>query len=135
MKRFSISRQAGGDDQESILVAVTAAHDFAREENVPEKLAARLAIVVEELVANILRHGAPKEDVFIDGKMENLPHGIHLTLIDDGVHFNPKRALRDRSPDAETGGGSGIPLVRAWSDNLDYRCEGGMNWLELYLRR
>jgi len=116
------------------MVAVTAAHAFADEEAIPEELAARLAIVVEELVANILRHGAAQASVFIDGKMEKMPGGIHLTLIDDGVHFNPKRALVDRSPNPETGGGSGIPLVRAWSDNLDYRCEGGLNWLELHLR-
>lgn len=116
------------------MVAVTATHEFAAEESVHDELAARLAIVVEELVANILRHGAPHASVFIDGKMERVPNGIHLTLIDDGVHFNPKLALVDRSPNPETGGGSGIPLVRAWADNLDYRCEGGLNWLELYLR-
>lgn len=114
--------------------AVKAAHEFSGEESIHEELAARLAIVVEELVANIVRHGASGASVFIDGKMEKVPNGIHLTLIDDGVHFNPKRALVDRSPNPETGGGSGIPLVRAWADNLDYRCEGGLNWLELYLR-
>lgn len=114
--------------------AVTAAHEFSGEESIHDELAARLAIVVEELVANIVRHGASDASVFIDGKMEKVPSGIHLTLIDDGVHFNPKRALVDRSPDPETGGGSGIPLVRAWSDSLDYRCEGGLNWLELNLR-
>ena len=134
MKRFSIAREVGDDDQAAIMVAVTATHDFAREEAIHDELAARLAIVVEELVANILRHGAPQASVFIDGKMEKVSSGIHLTLIDDGVHFNPKLALVDRTPNPDTGGGSGIPLVRAWSDNLDYRCEGGLNWLELYLR-
>ena len=134
MKRFSISREVGGDDQAAILTALTAAHEFTREEAVPGELSARLAIVVEELVANILRHGAQNAAVFIDGRMEKLPNGIHLTLIDDGVHFNPKLSLVDKNPNPETGGGSGIPLVRAWSDGLDYRCEGVMNWLELYLR-
>ena len=116
------------------MVAVTATHEFAAEESIHDELAARLAIVVEELVANILHHGASGTSVFIDGKMEKVPKGIHLTLIDDGVHFNPKLALVDRAPDPETGGGSGIPLIRAWSDSLDYRCEGGLNWLELCLR-
>ncbi|QIK95747.1 ATP-binding protein [Sphingomonas sp. HDW15A] len=134
MKRFSISREIGGDDQAAILIAVTAAHEFASDEALPDELAARLAIVVEELVANILRHGASGSAVFIDGKMEKLAAGIHLTLIDDGVHFNPKRVLMDRDPDPQTGGGSGIPLVRAWADGLDYRSEGGLNWLELNLR-
>jgi anti-sigma regulatory factor (Ser/Thr protein kinase) len=134
VKRFSISRDIGDDDQAAIMVAVNATHEFAQEEAIHDELAARLAIVVEELVANILRHGASNSAVFIDGKMEKVSNGIHLTLIDDGVHFNPKLSLVDRTPNPETGGGSGIPLVRAWSDGLDYRCEGGLNWLELCLR-
>ena len=116
------------------MVAVEATHDFAREEDISDELAARLAIVVEELVANILLHGAPNAAVSIEGRMEKAPGGIHLTLCDDGTHFNPKHVGLGTGPHPESGGGSGIPLIRAWSDDLDYQREGDMNWLELYLR-
>ena len=134
MKRFSISREIGGDNAAAIMTAVEAAHAFAREENVSEVLAARLAIVVEELVSNILHHGTPNAVATVDGRMEKAPGGVHLTLCDDGTHFNPKHVLLGKGPHPESGGGSGIPLVRAWSDDLDYRSEAGMNWLELFLR-
>ena len=134
MKRFSILREAADENPAAIMVAVTATHEFAREEDISDVLAARLAIVVEELVANVLQHGAPNTRVCIEGRMEKAAGGVHLTLSDDGTHFNPKHVLLGSGPHPESGGGSGIPLVRAWSDDLDYRREGDMNWLELYLR-
>lgn len=93
--------------------------------------AARLAIVVEELVMNLVEHGGIGEDGLIELAMTHDGEVIHIVLSDTGPAFDPRGGA---SPDAEIperGGGAGIDLVLAWTEVLDYETHTGRNWLRL----
>lgn len=95
--------------------------------------AARLAILVEELVANLVEHGGIGAEGEIELVLAQDEGGLAIILSDPGNPFDPREAgPGDRIP--ERGGGVGIDLVKAWADIVDYRSDGGRNRLELRLR-
>lgn len=91
--------------------------------------AARLAIIVEELVANLVEHGAAGGTPIVLHLTDHRDR-IGLTLIDAGMAFDPRMAPRDAAIPAR-GGGRGIALVLAWARVADYTQAEGMNRLEL----
>lgn len=92
----------------------------------------RLCIVVEELVANLYDHGGVTEQDEVELAIAGRPGGIHVSIVDPGMPFDPWSA----SPADEGGtdrGGAGLRLVRAWGELISYRSSGGVNRLELLL--
>lgn len=133
-KRFSARVSAGDDPAAASLAALAAAEEFAHEAGLDARGGARLAVVVEELVSNAVRHGADAGSIVIDLALSAGDGDIALSLTDDGVAFDPTADRGFSGPDAETGGGVGLALVRAWAKSLVYRREGGRNVVELRLR-
>lgn len=91
---------------------------------------ARLAIIIEELVFNLVDHGQIGEDGVIELALTYDDGVVGIALSDSGVAFD----LRDaESEDAipERGGGAGIDLVRAWAEVVNYEQDGGRNKLLL----
>jgi len=93
-------------------------------------------LVLEELMVNMVQHGAPAHH---DGKI-----GLHLTLTNeavlvelhhDGKPFDPLHspapALSGDCADAEDPGGLGIHLVRAMASDLHYTHDEHGNHLQL----
>lgn len=134
MKRFSLRHDISGDPSGPVLEAIAHARAFAAENGLAEPFATRIGIVVEELVANVMVHGAAAATVEVDAMLE-LGHGaVRFVLDDNGIAFDPRtHPLPDR-PHPVTGGGAGLPLVRAWAEILDYRREDGRNRVELVIR-
>ena len=95
-------------------------------------LAARLAVIVEELVANLVEHGDVAAGTIIEFGMAATADGVRVVLIDDAAPFDPRTAphVGDR-PDDGRGGGAGLAIVRAWSRILAYSRIDGRNRLEL----
>ena len=93
---------------------------------------ARLAVIVEELVINLVEHAEPAPGSMISLGMEPVADGIRVVLIDDAAPFDPRAAPHlGETPNEERGGGSGLAIVRAWSRILTYSRIDGRNRLEL----
>ena len=133
-KRFSARVSAGDDPAAASLAALAAAEDFASEAGLDARGGARLAVVVEELVSNAVRHGAADGAIAIDLTLTAGDGEIALTLVDDGAAFDPTADRGFSGPDAETGGGVGLVLVRAWANAIAYTRENGRNVIALRLR-
>lgn len=111
--------------------SVEAARLFGIDASLDADDAARLAIIVEELVANLLEHGAATAAGTVELSLACQAGGpISLVLVDGGIAFDPRGADAEAAiPDR--GGGAGLNLVRAWATIVDYRSAGGRNRLEL----
>lgn len=90
----------------------------------------RLAIIVEELLANLFDHGGGGADSAVVLRLSPQPDHILLVLEDGGVSFDPASADPVSSV-PERGGGAGLALVRAWAEQLSYTSGPLVNRLEL----
>lgn len=91
-----------------------------------------IAIIVEELLFNLVDHGdAPAGDPIVLG-FRNSPDGVRLSLESGGTPFDPRGAQADR-PVPDRGGGAGLALVRAWSRIEASESIGGRNRLRLLI--
>lgn len=118
----------------AVAVLTEAARRFSADNGLAPTQAARLAILVEELVTNAVEHGGVEGDQRIDLTLAIEAEGMLLVLTDPGRAYDPR--LHDASDDIpERGGGAGLDLVRQWADILAYRQEGNRNELRLRLRR
>ncbi|MDB5686944.1 MAG: anti-sigma regulatory factor [Rhizorhabdus sp.] len=111
--------------------AVTAAHAFSAAHDVQGKYAARLAIVVEELVTNLLEHGGVDGEAGIE-LMLSRDEGVRIVLTDPGAPFD-LRSHNSDEPIPDRGGGAGIDLIQAWTRILAYGSESGRNRIELWM--
>ena len=133
-KRFSAQVSAGDDPAVASLAALAAAEDFAHAVGLDARGGARLAVVVEELVSNAVRHGAEAGMIAIELTLDADDGEVALVLTDNGVAFDPTADRNFSGPDADTGGGVGLALVKAWANTFAYRRDDGRNVVELRLR-
>ncbi len=113
--------------------AIAAAGRFAAAAALSGESADRLAVIVEEWVANIVEHGGAPAGSLVVMRLARTGTGVRLTFSDAGVAFDPRTA-EDRGPNLERGGGAGLALIRGWSEIEDYRRNGGRNRLVLRSR-
>lgn len=92
--------------------------------------AERLAIIVEEWVANVVEHGEPAADSRIGLRLAAQPGRVRITLTDAGHAFDPRAAVFE-GPNTDRGGGAGLELMRAWSRVCAYGRRAGRNRLVL----
>jgi serine/threonine-protein kinase RsbW len=90
----------------------------------------RLAIMVEELLANLFDHGRTRPDSVIVLRLARHADHVQLVLEDGGLAFAPASADPE-APIPERGGGAGLALVRAWAEQLSYAAGPQLNRLEL----
>jgi anti-sigma regulatory factor (Ser/Thr protein kinase) len=100
------------------------------------EVAMKLALALEEAVANAINHGLPGSPPppHIKVRLEIAPGFVIAEVIDNGQPFDPTGApapdlslpLEERQP-----GGLGIHLMRELMDGLDYRRSGNRNILRL----
>ena len=133
-KRFSTRVSAGDDPAAASLAALAAVEDFASAAGLDARGGARLAVVVEELVSNAIRHGAADGAIAIDLTLVAGDGEIAVVLQDDGIAFDPTEQRAFTGPNPETGGGVGLALVRAWANSIGYTRANGRNRIELLLR-
>lgn len=104
---------------------------FAEEQHIPPSIVGRMHMVFEELLSNIIMHGYSGEndhDIVI--KVQASPQRLKVTIVDDGVPFNP---LDSDTPDITLSleereiGGLGVHLVRTMMDNVSYERDGENN--------
>ena len=112
--------------------ASDAARAFGVNQLLDEEELARLCIVVEELVANLYDHGGLANEDPVELGFLVVPDGIHVSIFDHGMPFDPWTARRQVEL-PERGGGVGIDIIRAWAQFLDYRTSPEGNCLEFLL--
>lgn len=118
------------DGAEAVGASAAAARAFALDHALPVDRAARLAILVEELVLNLVEHGGVDAAGEIELALSLEDGAIEILLADTGAPFD----LREAAPGGaipERGGGAGLDLVRAWAEIVDYRSADGWNHLRL----
>jgi len=111
----------------------------AADQGVPASIALRVALALEEAVANVIGHAfadvAPPYVLRV--RLDIAPDSLTAEVIDNGREFHPTTAptpdlaqpIEDRQP-----GGLGIHLMRGMMDRIDYRRADGLNRLILVKR-
>ena len=107
---------------------------FCASERLPDDVAWRLRVVVDEIVANILSHAGAGRTIDVSFRRER--DGVEIVVADDGPGFNPltypepdvTSPLETRRP-----GGVGIALVKSLMDSVRYE-RGNGNVLTLWKR-
>jgi anti-sigma regulatory factor (Ser/Thr protein kinase) len=116
---------------ETLGTAVGALQD---ELNCTDRQMCEISLLIEELCANIIAHGAEKGAGRIMVCLEKDWDELCITVEDDGPPFDPTGApevdiclpLEKRCP-----GGLGIHLIRHYADSLDYCRENDKNRVTL----
>ena len=109
---------------------------FCTRERLPEDVAWRLGVAVDEIVANIVMHAPAGVTPAIDVDFSHEGDLVEITISDDGPPFDPfshpppdlDRPLETREP-----GGLGIVLIRGLMDEVGYT-GGGKNVVTLRIR-
>ncbi|MEO8101217.1 MAG: ATP-binding protein [Betaproteobacteria bacterium] len=108
-----------------------------QQREVPQAMAERLVLSLNEVLANVIRHGGAnalsspvglKLEVVADAKSGK----AGVTVSDAGIAFNPLSVAEKPLPktlDEAAPGGLGLVMIRRFSDWLDYRHEEGRNHL------
>ena len=113
--------------------AIVATFQFAGEQALPATTTRRLAIIVEEIVTNVLCHASDGRDIALTLRLHHGEDGLFVTLEDDSIPFDPRSAPLRELPNPDRGGGVGLALVKAWTKIVSYDCEGRQNRLVLQL--
>lgn len=113
--------------------AIRAAETFAAAIDLPPATAMRLAIIVEELVLNIVEHGGIAAGDCVEMSLASMGGEIGLVIEDPGTFFDPRTALPPGALPPERGGGAGLAMVQAWGRVLSYAANGGINRLEMII--
>lgn len=106
--------------------------DFGPQE-ISDDARARLAIIVEEIVANVVEHGdcPPGSELVLmiakDGDR------IEVSVEDGGTAFDPRSHVSEATMPPPRGGGAGLALVTHWAKTIDYSRVDGRNRLKLIL--
>ncbi len=120
-------------DGGAVSKALELARDFIERAGCGPDAEARLCIIVEELVANLVEHGNAPPESEIVLKLAAIGADIALTLSDQGVPFDIRTAgIPDTIP-PDRGGGAGIALVLSWAHVIDYVQADGRNVLTLVI--
>ena len=121
--------------EESIPATADYMDGVLSENDVPQAMQTKLAVIRDELVSNIVRYsGATGFDIGIE--ITDGPRGVRLTLSDDGKPYDPlARPLPDVTAPAETRpqGGLGIMVVRSLADSVAYERKYDRNVLTVFI--
>lgn len=120
-------------DDTAVSRGISAARGFALAAGLGPDPAARLAIIVEELLFNLVDHAGLAAGAEIELGLAVDAGRIRLTLSDPAPPFD-MRLLPTRCALPPTrGGGAGLAMVRAWARVESYARRGDRNVLVLVL--
>jgi serine/threonine-protein kinase RsbW len=117
---------------EEVARLLDALEAFAEAAALPPKVAHRLAVVIEELAANVVMHGStgPGAATFVAVTVHHDDDALIATIEDDGRAFDP---LAQAAPDTDAAledrdiGGLGVHFVQQMTRTLHYSRADGRN--------
>lgn len=130
-RRFSAFVAKGQEPRSAILQATEFARQFLAGQSLDARTEVKVAILVEELVANALRHGGKDRDLSLWLMLGEHKGSVQLELEDDGAPFDPTSPATFAGPDPQTGGGIGLAFVHAWGADINYARISERNTLRL----
>jgi len=120
---------------EEINIASNQWDDFFNNHNLQLTDILQLNLILDELLSNIIRHGF-KDNLThkIDINFAITNDDIFITVIDDGIEFNPinnhnKKEIVDL--DSIAAGGLGIDLILHYSDKISYHRMDNKNFINI----
>jgi anti-sigma regulatory factor (Ser/Thr protein kinase) len=120
---------------EEVMRAVEAVQEFGRQKQLGEREIFGLALALEECGSNIVDHAYHRDcHQKFQVILEHTDRVITVELRDRGPAFDPtqERVARPAGDEeSRAPGGWGIPLVRRYMDEIEYRYEAGENVLRL----
>ena len=125
---ITVSLTLAADDA-TVGAALAAARGFADRAGLAPGPARRLAIIVEELMANLVDHAGLGAGDIIDLALVRRPDHVVLVLGDPAAPFDPR--LAPPPTDLPPHGGAGLALVLAFAQAIDYGRSDGRNRLEV----
>jgi anti-sigma regulatory factor (Ser/Thr protein kinase) len=119
---------------EEVMRAVEALREFGRAQQLPDSVVFGLALALEECGCNIVQHALGRDarqkfQVAVERRCAQ----ILIELRDAGPEFDVTEFTKPGAPaqEDEAVGGWGIPIVRRYTDAIQYRREGNENVLLL----
>jgi anti-sigma regulatory factor (Ser/Thr protein kinase) len=113
------------------------ARDFARRCALSDAEGPRLAIILEELVTNVVKHGGSGGATSAVLRLAREHDRLVIEFEDDGPAFDPT-AYRapglDEPLESRPDGRLGLHIVQELAHELSYRREGGRNMLRIVRR-
>ena len=125
-------------EEATIAAAIALAERFCATVGCSGEWRARLLILIEELVANLIDHGRAPEGSTIGLRLALAGDvSIRLDITDCGGPFDPRIAAPDEAalPPEDGRGGAGLRLLAAWAVILDYASVEGVNRLRIDVPR
>lgn len=111
--------------------------DWAEGQHLSARLASKIDLCSCEVVTNIMTHAYGHGDQHIHLHLGWQGEDVALEVEDEGGEFDPRQVPQPvpatSLKDARVGGW-GIPILRRFSDGLNYRHEDGRNCLTLLFR-
>jgi serine/threonine-protein kinase RsbW len=106
--------------------------DFAGAQRIGIDDRARVLIVVEELVTNLVKYGYPAgmQPGSVEITLRRVGDRLDIEIVDDGQPFDPfarPEPLLDGDLESRPIGGLGLHLVKSLMDRTDYRRDGRRN--------
>ncbi len=122
---------------EEVMRAVEAVQAFGRKKRLGEREIFGLALALEECASNIVDHAYARDSrQKFQVSVEATGDAFTIELRDHGPEFDP--TLQPARPitddDSRPPGGWGIPLIRHYIDEIEYRRVAGGNVLRLTKR-
>jgi len=118
--------------------ACVAAEEFAEDLGLSSEVGYAMALTLDELLANVIRHGYEDPDehvirvrVWLDADV------LSIQVADDGKPFNPLLAPEpdlDLPIEQRPVGGLGIHIIRTMMDDIEYSRTNGQNLLTVRKR-
>jgi serine/threonine-protein kinase RsbW len=115
---------------ESVSALLDALEAYAEAAGLPPGIGARLALVAEEVAANVAMHA--KGATFFEMRVTPAHGALNLAIEDDGPEYDPlSRATPDTTATLEDRhvGGLGVHLVRQLTQGAAYQRSEGRNRL------
>lgn len=125
--KFDFALNQPEEDHAGLLAAV---EEFAAALGLPAPLRYRLGLVIDELVANCIAHGArPGGDRGIRVGVTDGSEAVTIEIVDAGPPFDPTtHAIRKCPADEDVRvGGMGLCLVRNLAARMEYTRRDGFN--------
>lgn len=116
------------DDEGAVPSAIVAFRQFAREQELPQKIVSDFCIILDELISNIMNYGyRGRTDSVVELTLGCSDGVLEVEIADDAPPFNmlARDDPRTDQPISERSiGGLGIYLVKKLSDELKYVHDG-----------
>lgn len=111
-----------------------AVQEFLTERGAPADAVQDLALAVEEVLSNLVRHGYAGTEGPIGLRVGLDAAAVKIEIRDRGIHFDPRLAPHphlDVPLDERATGDLGILLIKSATDRIAYRRDGAENLLTL----